>query len=333
MELLGPEALAFTATAVLALLLLAFVTMFRRDPDADQEPVPRLLGPLTKPVGALLPMTAQGREETRKDLLRAGYYEPVALDNFNALRSLLTFGPLLAGLIPAVLTVGNVAFGFFVVGVMGGLIGYLTPRVILAIQAENRQEAVRRGLPMLMDTLALNVSTGASLPEALEASGQALERGYPELGREVKVVTAHSRLRGLTHALEAWKERLPIPELASLVYLLTQSDRMGTDVTKGLWELSSSLQVNSRQRAEAAANRTSFYMVFPTVLCLTVAAGLLLAGPGIVQLAESKQELDRTIQQAEQQRQVIDRGRDGRYPTQTEVPVTTAPQPEPPPRN
>lgn len=329
MDLLGPEALVFTATAVLALLLLAFVTMFRRDPDASEEPVPRLLGPLSKPVGALLPTTAAGREEVRKDLLRAGHYEPVALDNFLALRSLLTYGPLLAGLIPAVLTVGNIAFGFFIVGIFGGLLGYIVPRVILAVQAENRQEAVRRGLPMLMDTLGLNLSTGSSLPEALAASGEAIDRGYPELGHEVRVVVSHSRLRGLTHALDAWKERMPIPELGSLVFLLTQSDRMGTDVTKGLWELSSSLQVNSRQRAEAAANRTSFYMVFPTVLCLMVAAGLLLAGPGIAQLAESKQELDKVLQDAQGQRELIERGMKGyTYPRSPDQP---APVPEPAP--
>lgn len=332
MDLLGPEALVFTATAVFALLMLAFITLFRLDPDPSDEPIPRVLGPFTKLVGALLPTTRSALDETRKDLLRAGHYAPNALDNFLAIRSLLTFIPLLAGLIPALLTTGNVAFGFFVVGIFGGIIGYVTPRAILAVQAENRQEAVRRGLPMLMDTLALNVSTGASLPEALAASGQAIERGYPELGHEVRVVVAHSRLRGLTHALEAWKDRMPIPELASLVFLLTQSDRMGTDVTAGLWELSSSLRVNARQRAEAAANRTSFYMVFPTVLCLTVAAGLLLAGPGIAQLAESKQELDKTLKEAQDQKQEIERGRDGRYGIQTPVAVPVPPV-APPPRN
>ncbi|HUR54069.1 MAG TPA: hypothetical protein VMZ71_08050, partial [Gemmataceae bacterium] len=114
-------------------------------------------------------------------------------------------------MIPAVLTIGNVAFGFFIVGVFGGLIGYTVPRVILSAQAEGRMEAVRRGLPMLMDTLGLNLSTGASLPEALAASGEAIDRGYPELAHEVRVVTVHARLRGLDHALEAWKERMPIP--------------------------------------------------------------------------------------------------------------------------
>ena len=50
-----------------------------------------------------------------------------------------------------------------------------------------------------------------------------------------------------------WRRRQPIPELGSLVFLLSQAVRLGSDITRGLWELSASLQVTARQRAEAAA--------------------------------------------------------------------------------
>jgi pilus assembly protein TadC len=308
MENLAPLALVFTTTAIVALLLLSFVTMFQRDTSRTLKPASRVLGPLTGPVGALLPISGEAKENIRKDLLRAGHLEPAAPQNFLAVRSLLTYIPLLAGLIPAVLLEGNIAIGFFIVGIVGGVLGFAVPRVILSMQADERQEAVRRGLPMLMDTLGLNLSTGASLPEALETSGAALQRGHPALSEEVRVVTAHSRMRGLAHALDSWKKRMPLPELGSLVFLLSQSDRMGTDATKGLWELSSSMQVNSRQRAEAAANRTSFYMIFPTVLCLMVAAALLMVGPGVAQLMESQKEMNTIMQESEQQRKVIEKG-------------------------
>ena len=39
-----------------------------------------------------------------------------------------------------------------------------------------------------------------------------------------------------------------------------------------------------RQRAEAQANRTNFYMLFPTVLCLLLASGIIAAGPGVLQV-------------------------------------------------
>jgi tight adherence protein C len=290
-------ALIFTVTFAVAFLGLATLTLFRREEEPGVEPVPRVFGAFTPVIAGLLPSTEAGRESIRRDLLRAGYFEPVALINFLAIRSVMTYLPLLAGEIGAVLTDGRVSVAFFLTGVVGGLLGWALPRVALAIQADQRTDEIRRGLPMLMDTLGLTLSTGASLSSALASSGEAVRRGYPELSREVRLVLAHAQMRSLSHALDRWKDRQPIPELGSLVFLLGQADRLGTDVTRGLWELSTSLQVNARQRAEAAANRANFYMIFPTVLCLMVAAGLILAGPGIVELVDSSNRVKQIVDQ------------------------------------
>jgi len=112
---------------------------------------------------------------------------------------------------------------------------------------------------------------------------------------------AQAPLHSVSYALDQLRLRQPIPELGSLVFLLSQGDRLGTDITKGLWELSTSLQVTARQRAEAAANRSNFYMLFPTVLCLLLAAGLAIIGPGVVQLIDSNREVDRILDQAKEQ--------------------------------
>jgi len=303
-------ALAFTASVIAGLVLLGlFALAERREPDPDR-PAPRVFGFLTPAIAELLPSTRAGREALRRDLLRAGFFEPVAPLNFRAVRSLLTYLPLLGGLVPAVLLEGPLSVAFGVVGIVGGLSGFALPRVMLSLLAANREEQVRRGLPMLMDTLGLSLSTGANLPNALASSGQAIRRGYPELAREVAVVTSQGRLRSLSHALEAWKDRMPIPELGSFVYLLAQADRQGTDVTRGLWELSSSLQVNARQRAEAAANRVNFYMLFPSVLCLLLAAGLILAGPGIVQILDTNRAVERFLDEAQQNEKLIRQGQE-----------------------
>jgi tight adherence protein C len=213
--------------------------------------------------------------------------------------------PLLTGEIGAVLVDGPISLWFMLTGVIGGLLGYAMPRLVLLLQASQHSEAIRRGLPMLMNTMGLMLSTGASMPAALARAGEAIRRGYPELSREVRIVVAHGQMRSLSYALDRWKERQPLPELGSFVYLLGQSDRLGTDITRGLWELSSSLQVNARQRAEAAANRANFYMIFPTVLCLLVATGLILAGPGIVRLIDAKREVDLVIQRARESEALI----------------------------
>jgi tight adherence protein C len=317
-------ALIFTVTAALAFLGLAALTMFdTRDDGVSPEPVSRHFGPFTPLIAGLLPTTAAGRLAVQKDLLRAGFFEPVALVNFLAVRSLTTYIPLLAGEILAVLTVGPISLTFFVVGLVLGILGYAIPRLVLASMADRRTEEIRRGLPMLMDTLGLTLSTGASLPAGLLRSGEAVRRGNPELSREVRVVVAQGEMRSLSYSLDRWKDRQPIPELGSFVYLLGQSDRLGADITPGLWELSASLQVNARQRAEAAANRANFYMIFPTVFCLLIAAALILVGPGIVPLFELKREVDRSLQKAKDTKKAIDE--------KPRLPGTSPPKPPAPP--
>ncbi len=107
------------------------------------------------------------------------------------------------------------------------------------------------------------------------------------------------------------------------MFLLSQADRLGTDITRGLWELSASLQVTARQRAEAAANRANFYMGFPTVLCLLIAAALVIAGPGVVQIVESNRMVDRYIEEAqEQERKLNAEKKDGRPGTPPPAPAT-----------
>jgi len=318
-------ALIFTVTTATAFLALAAITLFGRERDPGADPMPRVFGPATPLVAALLPATARGRVAIEKDLLRAGYFEPVAPINFFAVRALMTYLPLVAGEVGAVLTDGRLSVAFMLVGVVGGIFGYAVPRIILSILADRRTEQIRRGLPMLMDTMGLTLSTGASLPGSLQASGEAIRRGYPDLAHEVRVVGAQAELRSLSHALDKWKDRQPVPELGSFVFLLGQADRLGTDITRGLWELSASLQVNARQRAEAAANRANFYMTFPTVLCLLVAAGLILAGPGVVQVLESNRQVDQILRDAkDQEKRVRQQGDDvlkGRQVTPVEPPV------------
>jgi len=289
--------LIFLTTVGVAVILFApLVVFYRRVDDLNPDPVGYVYVAVTPSVGGLLPTSADGRESIRKLLLLAGHYRPTATADYFALRAVLTLVPMFACWSLALLTTSKISIAFFLVGLALGALGYSITRLLIQMQANRREEEIRRGLPMFMDTLGLVLSSGATLPEAMRRAADAIERGYPELAREVRVVVAQAELRSMSHALEAWRDRLPIPELGSLVFLLSQSDRLGTDVSRGLWELSASFQTSTRQRAEAAANRANFYMLFPTVFCLMLAAGIMLIGPGLVLLDESRGELNRALE-------------------------------------
>src|SRR4029077_3018593 len=64
-----------------------------------------------------------------------------------------------------------------------------------------------------------------------------------------------------------------------LALVLSQSERLGTDIAQTLMEFSSNYRNTMRQRAESQANRASFWMLFPTVLCLWVPSLVILFGP------------------------------------------------------
>ena len=67
--------------------------------------------------------------------------------------------------------------------------------------------------------------------------------------------------------------------MSTVAYTLTQAEELGTNTSSALLELSGSIRTTLRQDAEAQANRTSFWMLFPTTVCLYVAAAIMLMGP------------------------------------------------------
>lgn len=317
--------LIFVTSVSSAIILMApLIVFYRRVDELNPNPVGRLFGPFTSLVGALLPPTRSGRESIRKVLLLAGHYRPTAQDDYFALRSVLTLTPVILCWVLALLTESRFSVAFFVVGFVLGALGFSITRVLLQYQGSQREDEIRRGLPMFMDTLGLVLSAGATLPVGMRRAADAVQRGYPELTREVRLVVAHAELRSMSHALEQWRGRLPIPELGSLVFLLSQGDRLGTDISRGLWELSASLQTSARQRAEAAANRANFFMLFPTVLCLMLAAGIVLIGPGAVLLDEGLTEFGRAVEDANRRQK--DAARPPRVGPRTPPPAPTPPQ-------
>lgn len=309
-------ATVFAVTTLVAFLGMALIVNRENPNEADSEPSRPLFGFGNAALAGMLPTTAAGREAIQEDLWLAGYVQPAALNNFLCIRNLFTLTPIVLGLASA-LTADDIRIGwasvtdyrppvglvFAVMGLLFGIVGFALPRLALRSLANARKERLQRSMPVLMDTLGLCLSSGNGLVDSLRRSGEAIRRGHPDLALEVRIVVRQAELRSLDHALQQWKRRIPIPEVGSLVFLLSSSDRLGSGLTNGLYELSASYRTNARQMAEAAANRANFYLLFPTVLCLLAAAGLMLIGPPLYRgLSESRQLFD-AVEDATKQRE------------------------------
>lgn len=238
-----------------------------------------ILGELTPAIAEQVPLTEKGRSDLQRELIDAGFYRPTAVMEYVALRTVLLFVPLIGTALVALLVeprqVPIVAF----VGIVLALLGYSLPRIFLNYLARIRTRHIERGLPVALDLITLGLSSGLTILASIRRVAHELKKAYPVLAYELEIVHQQAELRSLEHALQQLADRVRIPEIRNLALILVHSERLGTDVGSTLLEFSTAFRTTLKQRAEAQANKTSFWMTFPTVLCLWVSAAIILVGP------------------------------------------------------
>lgn len=280
--------LTFVAVSASLFLLLQWSNSKRQrlqsrlagEPSGDSESHPELiLGELTPALAQQTPMTEKDRTELQRELIDAGYYRPTALMEYAALRAVLVFAPLLTAAAAAVFVdpplIPYVAIG----GAVLALLGYSLPRFYLQHLARWRTHQVERGLPVALDLMTLGLTAGLTILASLRRVARELKKANPVLAYELEIVQQQTELRSLEHALQQLSDRVRIPEVRNLALILVQSERLGTDIGATLLEFSSSYRATLKQRAEAQANKASFWMTFPTITCLWVSAAIILVGP------------------------------------------------------
>ncbi|MGF1577961.1 MAG: type II secretion system F family protein [Gemmataceae bacterium] len=299
----------------LAVSALAFVVimLFRRsvlrEPDRVPEPVDEpeelpendlvlgeyttaLSGSLTKPGGKL--------SDLQQDLRSAGYYRPTAIVEYRAVRNLLVLMAVLLTATLALLVTDRRVVPVLIVGVIVAGLAYSLPRVYLFIRGRNRSRAIERGLPLAIDLMILCLSAGQNLLAALLQVARQLRNSHPVLAQELTIAHQQAELHSLGHALTQWADRVRLPEVRNLVMLLIQSEKLGADAAATLSELATNFRTNARQRAEAQANRLSFWMLFPSVFCFLVASAIVLVGPAYLEYFQYQKEAARMIDETQE---------------------------------
>ena len=147
------------------------------------------------------------------------------------------------------------------------------------MQAKSRGHSIARGLPIAMDLMAVCLQAGLDPVNAVGKVASSLRRAYPELSGEFRRVFQIAQLHSMQTGWEQLANRVPSEEVRNLCSIMKQSERVGSDAASALIEHANGFRLQTRQRAEAQANRTSFWMLFPTITCLFVAAAIVLIGP------------------------------------------------------
>ena len=243
----------------------------------------KLLLPLAPNLRPMMqgPGMAAARERADARLVTAGFEGLLAGWEFLALRVLI---PLCLGIpwIALIHTAARVspilsssAFGLDALGIA---LFAAQPELWLRKATRQRQRAILRSLPFVLDLLTLSVEAGMDFMSAMQRAVEG--RTIDELGEEILRVVREIQL-GTTrrNALRTMSRRIDLPDMRSVVNALVQADELGVSIGAILRIQSDQIRQRRFDRAEKLANEAPVKLLGPLLLFIFPAVFLILLGP------------------------------------------------------
>jgi tight adherence protein C len=212
-------------------------------------------------------------ENLRRKLVSAG--KPMNASQF------LAFKIFLIGLLPFIVLVllqpkeqTMLLFPFF--------IGFVLPDFWLNSKVKNRQAAILRDLPHIIDLL--NICVGAGLDFMVAVTW--VTKGFRKstLIDEFKVLLKEIQM-GISRrqALKNLGLRINSIEISSFVRTLLQADRMGTPIAEALKMQAEEVRFSRFQRGEEMGLKAPIKLLFPLLFFILPVVLIIVAGPILIQ--------------------------------------------------
>lgn len=261
-----------------------------RAPTPEEEfRLQPVFGRATPLIAGLFPTSPERSVKLRRDLNRAGYYQPNAVDQYRAIRNLTLLGWM--SLIAFAIVVAfdpqrDPTLTILIVGLVVSIFIFAGPRLYLQIVASRRVEKIENDLPDALDMITMCLNGGLSLPQSLERVGRELRGTHTELATELEIVRRHADTYSLNQAMERFAQRIDTPDVSSLAGLVAYTEQLGTNVASALRGYADTIRRRHRQRAEERGNRNSVQMLLPVALCLAPPVYILLLGPAFLEIRD-----------------------------------------------
>ena len=223
-------------------------------------------------------------EDLEYKLTLAGFPKPEHAEIFTAIKLLLPIGGVVAGSF----------FGDYLVTAMiiGLLLGFFGPDLVLTTLMTRRQEKIRLALPDALDLLVICMEAGLGIDQALIRVGEEMALTAPALAAEFQIINREQRAG--KPRLDAWRsmaERVDIDFVRQFVTMLVQTERFGTPIANALGVFADTLRMRRTQAAEEAAAKTGVKLLFPLVFFIFPSIFVVSLGPAIIGLGKMFQEL------------------------------------------
>lgn len=161
---------------------------------------------------------------------------------------------------------------------VGGLL-FVAPEAAARRRERARVAALAAEMPEVVDLFALALAAGLNVALAVGAVGN---RATGSMAAELRLAADEAaRGRRLGDALESLAGRCG-EATRPLMTLLAAGERYGVPLVESLQRLAIDVRAAERRRIEEVARRLPVKMLFPLVVCILPAFGLLTLGPMLV---------------------------------------------------
>jgi tight adherence protein C len=253
---------------------------------SDREPLlerlnTRYAGRLAHLAGRLDPRATEDKIGFK--LVSAGLARTVSPVGYLAAKVVLgATGVVLGGLLGA-LTGSPIQT--LLVAVVGGLLGFLGPDVVVTLRTRKRRDLMRRELPDSLDVLAVSVEAGLGFDAALSKLGEYLEGPLVE---EFLLVLAELRVgESRSNALRKMADRVDIPELTAVVNSLIQAEQLGSPLGQMLRVQAQESRNRRQVAAEEQAMKAPVKMLLPTAVFIFPAMFVVILAPAMLKISEA----------------------------------------------
>lgn len=252
-------------------------------PSGWQARVVQLVEPLAR-----LAIPEEGLDYTafRLHFMNAGFRSPSApIVYFGAKLAGALLLPLIFAAYTGISTAPRTANAVFATFLFLAALGFFLPNGVLWFLTRRRQRELFEAFPDAIDLLVVCVEAGLGLDAAIARTSEEMRLRSTELADELHLMALELRV-GATReqALRNLALRTGLDDVSSLVTMLVQADRFGTNIADALRVHADSLRVRRQMRAEEAAAKLPVKMVFPLVLCVFPALMIVLAGPPFISI-------------------------------------------------
>jgi tight adherence protein C len=222
-------------------------------------------------------------ENVRRKFTLAGEGTADAVDRFLAIR---------VGTVVAIPVILYLMMGLNPLGMAGKSQLSVTLMLVFALgvgpdaklnrRVADRQKAVLRQLPDILDLLTISVEAGLGFEQALDRTIGAVPGPLTEEFARMLGETRAGSTRA--EAMRAMEARIDIPEVRSFVLAILQADTFGISIGRVMRAQADEMRIKRRQLAQEKAMKAPVKMLIPMVFCVFPALFVVVIGPAMINI-------------------------------------------------